>query len=126
MFFQNLSGLIGQIQAGTLRALFVTTPERVKVIKDVQTAKEAGRPDLELAIGWSALYGPPGLPDEVVNKWVEVLQKIKKDKSWNKMTSKLGSIPSISSPMEMEKFAESQFKAMRAVAEATGMIIKKK
>ena len=42
------------------------------------------------------------------------------------MTSKLGSIPSISSPIEMEKFAERQFKAMRAVAEATGMIIKKK
>jgi tripartite-type tricarboxylate transporter receptor subunit TctC len=125
MFFQNLSGLIGQIQAGTLRALFVTTPERFKAIKDVPTAKEIGRPDLELAIGWSALYGPPGLPKEVVDTWVGVLQKIKTDKSWNRMTSKLGSIPSISSPQEMEKFAESQFMAMRAVAEKTGMMIKK-
>lgn len=125
MFFQNLSGVIGQIQAGTLRALFVTTPERVKVIKDVPTVKEIGRPDLELAIGWSALYGPKGLPQEVVDKWVDTLQKLEKDKSWNRMTSKLGSIPAISSPAEMEKFAESQFMAMRAVAEKVGMIIKK-
>ena len=126
MFFQNLSGLVGQIQAGTLRALLVTTPDRVKVIKDVPTAKEVGRPDLELAIGWSALYGPPKMPKEIVAKWVDVLQKVKGDKSWNKMTTKLGSIPAISSPQEMEKFAESQFKAMRKVAEKVGMIIKKK
>lgn len=125
MFFQNLSGVIGQIQAGTLRALFVTTPDRVKVIKDVPTVTEIGRPDLELAIGWSALYGPKGLPGEVVDKWVDTLQKLKEDKSWNRMTTKLGSIPAISSPAEMEKFAESQFKAMRAVAEKVGMIIKK-
>ena len=125
MFFQNLSGVIGQIQAGTLRALLVTTPDRVGGIKDVPTAKEVGREDLELAIGWSALYGPKGLPDDVVNKWVDTLGKIKGDKSWNKMTKKLGSIPAISSPMEMEKFAESQFNAMRKVAEDTGMIIKK-
>ena len=84
---------------------------------------EVGRPDLELAIGWSALYGPPGLPQDVVDKWVDVLAKVAEDKSWNKMTTKLGSIPAISSPAEMESFAESQFKAMRAVAEATGMMI---
>ena len=125
MFFQNLSGVIGQIQAGTLRALFVTTPDRVAVIKDVPTVQEAGRPDLELAIGWSALYGPPGLPEDVVAKWVDVLAQVSEDKSWNKMTTKLGSIPAISSPAEMEAFAESQFKAMRAVAEATGMMITK-
>ena len=125
MFFQNLSGVIGQSQAGTLRALFVTTPERVAAINDVPTVKEVGRPDLELAIGWSALYGPPGLPQNVVDKWVDVLSQVAKDKSWNKMTTKLGSIPAITSPAEMEAFAESQFKAMRAVAEATGMVITK-
>lgn len=125
MFFQNLSGVIGQVQAGTLRALLVTTPDRVAGIKDVPTAKEVGRKDLELAIGWSALYGPKGLPSDVVSKWVDTLQKIKTDKSWNKMTKKLGSIPAITSPAEMEKFAESQFMAMRKVAEETGMMIKK-
>ena len=125
MFFQNLSGLIGQIQAGTLCALFVTAPERVAVIKDVPTVKEVGRPDLELAIGWSALYGPPGLPQVVVDKWVDVLAKVADDKSWNRMTTKLGSIPAIGSPAEMEAFAENQFKAMRTVAEETGMMIAK-
>ena len=93
-------------------------------LQDVPTVKEVGRPDLELAIGWSALYGPPGLPQDVVDKWVDVLAKVAEDKSWTKMTTKLGSIPAISSPAELESFAESQFKAMRAVAEATGMMIK--
>ena len=124
MFFQNLSGVIGQIQAGTLRALFVTTPERVGAIKDVPTVKEVGRPDLELAIGWSALYGPPGLPQNVVDKWVDVLAKVAEDKSWNKMTTKLGSIPAISSPAELESFGREPVQGHAgAVAEATGMMI---
>lgn len=124
MFFQNLSGVIGQIQAGKLRALFVTTQKRVGVIKDVATASEVGRKDLELAIGWSALYGPKGLPQNVVDKWVDTLQKLKKDKSWIKLNRKLGNIPSISSPKEMEEFAGAQFKAMRDVATKTGILIK--
>lgn len=124
MFFQNLSGVVGQIQAGALRALFVTTEKRVGVIKNVPTVKEVGRPDLELAIGWSALYGPKGLPKDVVDKWSGVLQKLKTDKSWVKLNKKLGNIPSISTSAELEKFAGAQFKAMRDVATKTGILIK--
>ena len=60
MFFQNLSGLIGQIQAGGLNALFITTSERFPALKDVPTAAEVGHPKLEVVIGWSALYRTQG------------------------------------------------------------------
>lgn len=122
--FQNLSAVIGAINAGQLSALAVTTKERFKAIPNVPTAAELGHPKLEAIIGWSGLYGPKGLSDDVVNKWAEVLQGVKKDKSWNRFTTKLGSIPSISSPAEMEKFAEQQFTAFRDVTSRLGMTIK--
>lgn len=40
-----------------LRALITTTPERANHLPDVPTAREAGSPQLEAIVGWSALYG---------------------------------------------------------------------
>ena len=61
------------------------------------TAAEVGHPSIEMVIGWSAIYGP-GLPDNVVAKWVDTLEKLKKDAGWNKMTKSLGNIVDIRSP----------------------------
>lgn len=122
--FQNLSAVVGAIQSGQLRALAVTTKERFKAIPDVPTVSELGHPKLEAIVGWSGLYGPPGLPEEVVAKWVDVLQKVKEDKSWNRFTTRLGSIPAISSPAEMESFARAQFDTFRDITSRLGMTIR--
>ncbi|NKC13811.1 MAG: tripartite tricarboxylate transporter substrate binding protein [Gammaproteobacteria bacterium] len=124
MSFQNLSAVIGAINSGQLRALAVTTKERFKAIKDVPTVGELGHPKLEAIVGWSGLYGPKGLPQSVIDKWVDVLQSVKKDKSWNRLTIKLGSIPAISSPTAMESFAEAQFNTFRDITSRLGMTIK--
>jgi tripartite-type tricarboxylate transporter receptor subunit TctC len=122
--FQNLSAVIGAINSGQLNALAVTTKERFKAIPNVPTVSELGHPKLEAIIGWSGLYGPKGLSDEVTKKWVDVLQSVKTDKSWNGFTRKLGSIPSISSPAEMEAFAKAQFTTFRDITSRLGMTIK--
>ena len=123
MLFQNLSGIVGNIQAGKLKALVVTTPERVAAIKDVPTVKEAGYPGLESVIGWSGLWGPPNLPDEIVTKWVEVLAKLSEDKAWVKMTKGLGSVPHILSPDDSKIFVEKQYLAFKTLAENLGITI---
>ncbi len=123
MLFQNLSGVIGNIQAGKLRALVVTTPERIASIKDVPTAKEAGYPGLEAVIGWSGVKGPPDLPDEVTAKWIEVLQNISQDKAWLKLTRGLGSVPHVLPPAETKTFVENQYTAFKVLTEKLGMTI---
>lgn len=123
MLFQNLSGVISNIQAGKLKALAVTTPERVLSIKDVPTVSEAGYPELQAVVGWSGLWGPPGLPDEVVNKWLEVLAKIAEDKAWLKLTKSLGSIPYVQPPAETKTFVENQYLAFKTLTEKLGMTI---
>ena len=75
--FQNLSAVSGKIDAGQLIPLVVTTPERQKIIANVPTAQEVGYSNIEMVIGWSAIYGPPGMPADVVAKWTDTLQKLK-------------------------------------------------
>ena len=121
---QNVSALIGQIQGGNLRALVITTGKRFGPLKDVPTANELGVPGLNAAIGWSALYGPPGLSDDVVSTWAAALQKIKGDKAWLTFTRKLGSLPSVESPEATYKFVENQFKTFRALAVKLDLLMK--
>ncbi len=105
----NLTSALTQITAGKLRALVTTTPERVKDIPNVPTAKEAGMPQLEAIVGWSALYGPPKLSQDVINQWVNVLNIADKDASWQAGNVRYGGIPRILSPIDTEKFAASQY-----------------
>lgn len=119
----NLSASTGALEAGQLRALAVTTPERFGTIPDVPTASEVGYPDLEKIIGWSAIYGPPGLPDEIVSQWSDTLNSLNDNAAWLKLTKGLGNIVSIMSPEDTKSFVESQYKVFDAAIEKLGMRI---
>jgi tripartite-type tricarboxylate transporter receptor subunit TctC len=56
-----------QARAGKLKILANLSPQRSKVIPDLPTSDEAGIPGL-YAAGWFGLFGPKGLPKEVVGK----------------------------------------------------------
>lgn len=120
----NLAPVLDQIQAGKLRALAVTTKERFVAIPDVPTVKEAGFPQLEDIIGWSGLWGPPGLPKEIVDGWAKALQGVKKDKAWNKFTKSLGSIPQILPPEETKAFAKRQYEVYHELGSKLGLLVK--
>jgi tripartite-type tricarboxylate transporter receptor subunit TctC len=105
----NLTSLIGNLKGGKLRALVTTTPERLKDLPDVQTAREAGYPQLEAIVGWSALYGPPGMPKELVERWVATLAAAAKDPQWITATEAAGSVPRVLAPADTEKFVADQF-----------------
>ncbi|GAB4235791.1 MAG: tripartite tricarboxylate transporter substrate binding protein [Methyloligellaceae bacterium] len=123
--WQNLSGVIGAIRAGQAVPLAVTTTERFASVPDVPTVKELGYPEMETIIGWSGIFGPPGLPQPVIDKWVSVLQSLKKDKVFNKLIKGLGSIPDIRSPAETKKFVKAQYETFRAVVKKLGIEVKK-
>lgn len=112
----GISPYIGGIRSGELRALVVSTATRVQEAPDAPTAKEVGMPNLELVSGWSALYGPADLPKAVMDKWAEVLAKVKQDGEWASQVRKRGVLPSILSPSETRKFVQAQYDAYRALA----------
>lgn len=117
----NLAPVIDNIRGGQLRALAVTTPERYGAIPDVPTVREAGFPELETIVGWSGLWGPPDMPDAVVQKWAQTLQSVKDDKAWVKMTKSLGSVPQILPPEETKRFVDKQYETYYKLAKDLGI-----
>ncbi len=119
----NLSASAGALEAGQITALAVTTAERFPTIPDVPTASEVGYPDLETIIGWSAIYGPPGLPDEIVAKWTETLTALNENSAWLKLTQGLGNIVQIMGPEETKAFVENQYTVFDEAINKLGMRI---
>ena len=104
----NAPTVIPQVKAGAVRPLFVT-PTRLAEIPDAPSGTEAGFPDMNKIVGWTALMGPPGLPKEVVDKWTEVFARLAKDAEWQLGNSRIGGIAAIRSPAESEQFVREQY-----------------
>ena len=117
----NLPTMLSHIKAGTLRALMITTPERLKDVPDVPTSRELGWPEMERIQGWSALMGPPGMPKELIDRWSEVLAKVAKDPEWVAGNAKVGGIPAICSPAETERYVREQFELYEKLATSLGI-----
>ncbi|WP_313620462.1 tripartite tricarboxylate transporter substrate binding protein [Achromobacter sp.] len=100
----NLSSMTGILAGGKLRALLTTTPERLAQFPDIPTAREVGLPQLEAVIGWSGLFGPPGMNAQAVDKWASVLSQIARDPKWIAGNANFGGIPHVLSPADTEKY----------------------
>jgi tripartite-type tricarboxylate transporter receptor subunit TctC len=61
------SSAVGQIRAGKVIPIAVSSKGRVPEFPDVPTLAELGYPDL-VANTWFALSGPAGVPDDIVRK----------------------------------------------------------
>ena len=86
MMFAITSISLGQVQAGKVRGLGVTSAQRSPLAPDLPTLAESGLPGYEV-IGWNGLLAPAGTPRNVVSrinaevqrslKQPDVLQRLK-------------------------------------------------
>jgi tripartite-type tricarboxylate transporter receptor subunit TctC len=74
----SLPAALPQVQAGKLRALAVTSPERFSVLPDVPTVTELGYPNATV-FGWVGLHGPNGIPVAVVEDLERAAARAMKD-----------------------------------------------
>lgn len=120
----NLTAIIGNIKGKKLRALAITTPERVAELPDVMTVRESGYPQLEAIVGWSALVGPPKMEKAHVDQWADALKKIARDPQWLAGTAAIGGIPKILGPAETEKFVAEQFATYEQLGRSLNLQLK--
>jgi len=120
----NLANVIGFVLGGQVRALMVTTPQRYREIPNVPTSREVGYPQLERIVGWSALYGPPGMDKRLVGIWAEALAKISKDPQWITATEKIGSVPYVLPPAETQKYVQEQYDTYFRLGKSLGIVLK--
>ncbi len=122
----SMGSFIGLIKGGQLRALMVTTPERMSIFPDVPTARELGYGDMEGIIGWSGIYGPPNLPADVRERLAVAMKAVAADPAWIAGTTQTGSVPYVRSPEETKEFARKQYDLYRSLGEMLDLIDKAK
>ena len=90
--FSNLSVVKGNIEGGKLRALAVTSANRVPSLPDVPTIAESGFPGFDAAT-WFALVAPAGVPRDIVMKINAETKAIVATKDFQQRFDALGMIP---------------------------------
>ena len=118
----SMGPFLGHLKAGTLRALMVTTADRLASLPDVPTARELGYAEMERIVGWSAVFGPPKLPADVRDKLVATLKTIAADPAWQAGTAQTGSVPYVKTPEETREFVQGQYQLYRTLGEQLGLI----
>ncbi|MFC3117361.1 Bug family tripartite tricarboxylate transporter substrate binding protein [Jhaorihella thermophila] len=78
----DLSGIVGFLKSGDVRALAVLTEERVPGFEDIPTAREQGY-DV-VAGNWRGLYVPRGISDDDFHKWADRLRAVAESAEWKK------------------------------------------
>jgi tripartite-type tricarboxylate transporter receptor subunit TctC len=83
---------IPQINAGKVRALAVTSPQRLAVLPNLPTLAESGLKGFNVSI-WHGFYAPKGTPKPVIDKLEAALKAALKDPAIIKRFADLGTEP---------------------------------
>jgi tripartite-type tricarboxylate transporter receptor subunit TctC len=116
----NAPTVIPMAKAGRLRTLFVS-PVRISELPGVPSAREAGFPDMEKIVGWTALMGPPKMPAAIVTRWSEVFARLAKDPDWQAGNSRIGGVAAIRSPAATEQYVREQYELYDKLVTALGI-----
>jgi tripartite-type tricarboxylate transporter receptor subunit TctC len=116
----NAPTVIPLQKAGRLRTLFVS-PVRIAEMPGVPSAREAGYPDMEKIVGWTALMGPPKLPNAIVERWTDVFARLARDPDWQAGNARIGGVPAIRSPAATAQFVREQYELYDKLVTAPGI-----
>jgi len=66
VFFSSASAALPQVKGGKLKALAVTTPQRMTSLPQVPTIAESGLPGFSYTL-WGGLFAPAGTPQNIID-----------------------------------------------------------
>jgi tripartite-type tricarboxylate transporter receptor subunit TctC len=107
LMFANLSAVMGNLKAGTLRALAVTSAHRSPSAPDIPTVAESALPGFE-AETWWGIVAPAGTPQAVLAKLNAAARKALADDDTKKRFADLGMTNGGSSPEELDAYIKSE------------------
>src|ERR1700704_6498600 len=120
MSFNNGPESVGQISAGTVRALGVTTAKRAPFLPDVPTIAEAGVAGYDTGVWWG-LLGPAGMPAHVVAQLSRDFIAALKAPAVKDRLNTLGAAPIGSSPKEFDAVIRADYEKWGPIIKAAGI-----
>ena len=117
--FETLGTALPPINAGLLRPLGATSPERIADLPDLPTIAESGYPGF-YADAWSGLFAPRGTPRAVVDKLAGEVQRILRLPDVRERFAGLGAEPVGSTPAEFAAHVRREIDKWARVVKASG------
>lgn len=119
MSFNNAPEALGQLQAGTLRALAVTTASRSQLLPNVPAISET-LPGYATEVWW-ALLGPRGMPPELVAKLSSDFVVALNTHAVKERLAKFGASPLGSTPQQLDTKIHADYEKWGPIIKAAGM-----
>ncbi|HEY7661483.1 MAG TPA: tripartite tricarboxylate transporter substrate-binding protein [Xanthobacteraceae bacterium] len=119
-FFASYSSLLPFLQAGKVRVLAVTAPQRLPALPDAPTMREAGFAGIEVDT-WFGLVAPAGTPDDVIEKLHGAFVQAVRDPDVAKQMADQGAHPVVDTPAEFAAFIAAQTKRMAEIVRSVGV-----
>ena len=114
LVFATSQTSLPQAKAGRLRALAVTTPERIAAEPNLPTIAESGVPGYAVT-NWLALLGPKGLPGAIVDRLNGETMKILRQKAFENRLQAAGVSPAGSTPEQLHQQIRAEIGQWRGV-----------
>ena len=109
------------VLAGSVKAYGISAGERLAILPDVPTAKEAGVANYDMSV-WAGMFAPKGTPAAVIAKLADALDKSLDEPSVRERLAKLGgSIPGKAErgPAAFDRFARAEIARWAPILAAT-------
>src|SRR5262245_33677660 len=121
MMFCDVPPAMSLIQSGKIRALGVTTAQRVPAVPDIAPLAEVGIPGYDTA-SWHTVTTTANVPKLIVDKLSANIREIMSDPAVTEALVKDGTIPQVSpSPEGMRQFVDSEIVRWGKVIEQAGL-----
>jgi tripartite-type tricarboxylate transporter receptor subunit TctC len=118
--FELLQPVLGQVRAGALRALAVTSSTREPALPDLPTVAESGLPAFQVT-SWYGLAFPAGTPQPIVDKMNKALHDVLARQDIQAQLLKVGATARSSTPGEMRAHVINEIAKWSAVREKAGI-----
>lgn len=106
-YFANAGSGLGHVQSGQLKALAVTSRQRMAALPQVPTIAESGFPDFEV-LEWNGFFVPKGTPQAIVERLSSEVRAAVRDPETRARLVKLGADPVGGTPAEFSAFIAGQ------------------
>ncbi len=116
IIFDNLPSALPFIQSGKLHAIVVAAPQRLTVLPNIPTFKEVGLEPVN-RMAYYGIYGPKGLPKEVVDKVNAGVRKALEDPAVRKRIEDTGSQIIGNTPEQFAAQMKAEFEVYKKVVD---------